>query len=77
MTLTSNCDANISVCLVREDGEVKTHSGARKRSWIEMTARQKNTDFLPLPVTKSQVLAAAGLDKHHLGAEEQLLHDVC
>lgn len=28
------------------------------------------------PVTESQVLAPAGLDKHHLGAEEQLLHDV-
>lgn len=30
-----------------------------------------------LPVTESQVLAPAGLDKHHLGTEEQLLHDVC
>lgn len=30
-----------------------------------------------VPVTKSQVLALASLDEHHLGAEEQLLHDVC
>lgn len=44
---------------------------------MEMTARQKDRDLFPLPVTKSQVLAVAGLDKHHLGAEEQLLHDVC
>lgn len=77
MTLTSNCDVNISACLGRKDGEVRTHSGARKRSWIDMTARQRNRDSLPLPVTKSQVLAVAGLDKHHLGTEEQLLHDVC
>lgn len=44
---------------------------------MEMTARQKDRDLFLLPVTKSQVLAVAGLDKHHLGAEEQLLHDVC
>jgi hypothetical protein len=30
-----------------------------------------------IPVTKSQVLALASLDKHHFGTEEQLLHDVC
>lgn len=29
-----------------------------------------------VPVTESQVLASASLDEHHLGAEEQLLHDV-
>lgn len=28
------------------------------------------------PVTQSQILAASDLNKHHLGAEEELLHDV-
>lgn len=49
-----------SVCLVREDGKVESRTEAR----------------FSVPVTESQVLASASLNEHHLGAEEQLLHDV-
>ena len=43
---------------------------------IYLCRKEPHFPACPSPVTQGQVVAAAVLDEHELGAEEQLLHDV-